>query len=152
VLVLNVPSSDRRPHWIKDNQQTAYLRVGEHSAPMGRQTFLDIATRGSTPKAQIKGLGILDCHPPGDTGAKQFGFDPLVRLERGPVTELWCMQLTLTELMGQFILSPNTPMCIKLTSIPLLSTAAIGRNSRTSRRGSPVRSSTWSSASTWPRQ
>jgi len=54
VLVVEVPLSDLRPHWVEDNQELAYIRTGEHSHPMTRQTFLDISSEDKGDAARFK--------------------------------------------------------------------------------------------------
>jgi Putative DNA-binding domain len=98
LLVIHVPSSDRRPHWVKASEE-AYLRVGEHSAPMRIQTILDISSRGVTPTAIIEDIGIIG--PPSGNG-REFSFNPLVRVESGPVCRVWGFQITVPQGVGEF--------------------------------------------------
>ncbi len=45
VLVVSVPESSRRPHWIREQgKDVPYIRAGEHSYPMSLLTFLDISS------------------------------------------------------------------------------------------------------------
>jgi len=51
ILVLQVPESDPRPHWVRGGREEAHLRVGEHSDRMARRTFIDLLNYLQNPKA-----------------------------------------------------------------------------------------------------
>jgi hypothetical protein len=97
VLVVEVPASDRRPHWIREQgKDVPYLRTGEHSSPMSLQTFLDISSRTAASAGVIRGLGQvggaeLEQH----TGLWCFRFNPIVELVTGPPCELWSLEVRL---------------------------------------------------------
>jgi hypothetical protein len=97
VLVVEVPASDRRPHWIiKEGKQVPYIRAGEHSCPMSLQTFLDLSSRTTASAGVISGLGQLgqaELDP--NTRLWLFRFNPLVELITGPPCELWSLEIRL---------------------------------------------------------
>lgn len=105
VLVIAIPSSNLRPHWIPGNPpEVAYIRAGAHSLPMRQQTFLDIATHGETAEAEIVGLGVSqkDAQP---TEAR-YVFNPVVRLTAGSICREWAFEIRLPEGAG-FISCPR---------------------------------------------
>jgi hypothetical protein len=94
VLVVSIPLSERRPHWvISGPQEIAYIRAGEHSLPMRLQTVLDIASRGTTSQIEIESLGRRGKRTIDDRGHVQYEINPLVRLVAGPVCELWSFEM-----------------------------------------------------------
>ena len=101
VLVLYIPLSESHPHWVKSNEEIGYLRVGEHSAPMRRQTFLDLANRNIAPVVEIGSLNVLSnqkSHGP----AKSYVLNPVVKVVSGPVCSRWLFELKVPEGVGQF--------------------------------------------------
>jgi hypothetical protein len=109
VLVVEIPLSQRRPHWVVEKgQEVAYIRAGEHSGRMSLQTFLDIRTRGDRAEVAIESLGVQRMKQREFQGANVwfFEFNPLVRLVAGPMCEHWAFQLRLHKDLGEF-LSPH---------------------------------------------
>jgi Putative DNA-binding domain len=102
VLVLYIPPSERRPHWVKGSVDMAYLRVGEHSAPMRHQTFLDIANRNVVPVVEIESLNVIK-HEPVRAPMRLYILNPLVRVVSGPVCERWLFELRIPPGTGQFL-------------------------------------------------
>jgi hypothetical protein len=108
VLVIQIPLSESRPHWHTTNErQVAYIRTGEHSAPMLLQTFLDIASRNSAFQAEILGLGI-QLEPTKVQFGFHFRFNPVVRLVGGTVCEHWAVDVHLPNGQGKFLIDWNT--------------------------------------------
>jgi hypothetical protein len=101
VLVLHIPLSEHRPHWIRDNEEKSYLRVGEHSAPMARQTFLDLANRLVVAEGIIEGLG-LQGDPGGQGVRKGYNLRPMVSITSGPVCQFWAFELRVDPGVGAF--------------------------------------------------
>jgi hypothetical protein len=101
VLVLYIPTSENRPHWVKAGQETAFLRVGEHSAPMSRRTFLDMANRNVAPEVEIENLNIANRQ---DTKrpAKSYVLNPLIKLVSGPICDRWHFELEVPPEAGRF--------------------------------------------------
>jgi hypothetical protein len=101
VLVIQVPLSDRRPHWsTQGSKEVAYLRVGEHSAPMRLQTLLDISTRGAACVGEIGKIEIgpsYDYLPPTPpaTGLPSLGITPFFRVKGGPLCRTWALEMVL---------------------------------------------------------
>jgi hypothetical protein len=97
VLVVEVPVSDRRPHWIvEQGKEVPYIRAGEHSYPMGLQTFLDITSRTAAAAGEIRDLGRLGGAQLDDhTNLWTFRFNPIVELVSGPPCKLWCLDIRL---------------------------------------------------------
>jgi hypothetical protein len=105
VLVLHIPGSERRPHWVRGGEERSYLRVGEHSAPMRRQTFLDIANRNVAPEALIESLNVIKAEPV-RSPMRSYILNPLVRVVSGPVCERWLFELRIPPSTGQ-VLAPG---------------------------------------------
>lgn len=106
VLVIAVPLSERRPHWVKEND-IPYLRVGAHSPPMPTQVFVDMLTRGSVPTVEIVDLGLsFDGSSENSSGRPAtdfftFKMAPLICLNSGPACEIWgCEILEPSKLVG----------------------------------------------------
>jgi hypothetical protein len=101
VLAVQVPLSDRRPHWSTEGpKEVAYLRVGEHSAPMRLQTLLDISTRGAACIGEIGNIEIgpsFDFLPPRPpvTGLPSLGITPIFRVKGGPICRTWALEMVL---------------------------------------------------------
>lgn len=100
-LVVQVPLSDRRPHWVMGNPDLPYLRVGEHSVPMRLQTLLDISSRGSTPVGEILSLGRIS-GPATGVPVASFLLNPMVRLVSGPLCREWAFELYSPPTIGEF--------------------------------------------------
>lgn len=102
VLVIAVQLSERRPHWVTNPQEVAYIRAGAHSLPMRPQTFLDIASRTPSAAGVMRGLGQI-----GDPELNKHlnvwvcRFNPVIELLTGPPCELWSLELTLQN-KGEF--------------------------------------------------
>ena len=97
ILVISIPKSEMRPHWVTTGKQEAYLRVGARSEPMSRQTFLDISSRGSQPHVEIVDLAIAKETP------DQWSLKPIVALAGGPVCHNWIVDM-LTDPDGATLL------------------------------------------------
>jgi hypothetical protein len=110
VLVLAIPSSVRRPHWVKSPREPAYLRVGKHSWPMLRRTFLDIASRSDAPQAEIISLG-KSGQPSQQDHCTVWQINPIVRTLTGPVCKEWAFELSIPEAAG--ILEASSPNVVK---------------------------------------
>jgi hypothetical protein len=107
-LVVFVPLSPYRPHWVlENNREVPYIRAGEHSYPMRLQTFRDILTRGEAGEAEIESLGIKE--RPRQYGASGWKchLNPRVRLLSGPICPLWSVELTATKDVGWFETPPG---------------------------------------------
>jgi hypothetical protein len=102
VLVVEVPASNRRPHWITEaGKEIPYIRAGEHSYPMSLQTFLDISSRTAAAAGDIRELGqIGDAEFNQQTSTWVMRFNPIVELITGPPCELWSLVIRL---------QPHTP-------------------------------------------
>lgn len=109
VLAIEVPLSDRRPHWSRLGKvETAYLRVGEHSAPMRLQTLLDISSRGTAPFGEI---GDFELHPWTGLDLDESTFrktkfngvilTPSVRVAGGPICSTWGLEMVLTSSVSE---------------------------------------------------
>ncbi len=93
VLVVYVPLSDRRPHWVTNPQEVAYIRAGAHSLPMRPQTLLDISGRGTASAAMIEGLNPVGTPSFPTQTVNVYQLQPLVRLLNGPVCGQWAFEL-----------------------------------------------------------
>lgn len=114
ILVVSVPLSERRPHWVVTNKQEhAYIRAGAHSCPMGRQTFLDLASRTSASEALIESI-----NPVGparfEGSAILCRIQPRVRLINGPICEKWAFELEIQSGRGKIKFPTN--LGAKITS------------------------------------
>jgi schlafen family protein len=97
VLVLSIPLSESRPHWSSVcNEEVAYIRAGEHSAPMRLQTLLDISARGSTWHGEIVAANPIRS-PSKRNGCTTHHLLPKVRLLSGPVCERWGFELSVVS-------------------------------------------------------
>jgi hypothetical protein len=106
VLVVEVPLSPSRPHWVKiDNRDVPFIRAGEHSSPMGLQTFLDISSRGPTALGEILGLGKIGGPERIGTEEWRYVLNPLVQVVSGPACELWGFELSVPKGQGVFRVS-----------------------------------------------
>jgi hypothetical protein len=103
-LVIFLPLSEHRPHWVveKDGTETAYIRVGEHSAPMRLQTFLDISSHGIAPLAKITDIGVLADPDVLPGGLQRYMLNPEICLVNGPLCELWILELSVYKKVGEF--------------------------------------------------
>src|SRR5262249_540222 len=95
VLVVEVPLSERRPHWVREGgQDVAYIRAGEHSGRMSNQTLLDMASRGPTSRGEVVGLeklsGPSNCENP---AMQLFLLNPEVCLTAVSFCEHWAFEL-----------------------------------------------------------
>lgn len=102
ILVVSVPKSELRPHWITTGKQEAYLRVGARSEPMSRQTFLDISSRGSQSRVEISDLQIAK------ETATQWSLKPFVTLVGGPVCHDWMVDMLTEPDGGRLLTSTNS--------------------------------------------
>jgi len=92
VLVISIPLSERRPHWVTDPKEVAYIRAGAHSLPMHHQTLLDISNRGTASEVMI--LDIEEAKSIGRQGSVTVGcFEVFVRLLNGPICERWFFEM-----------------------------------------------------------
>jgi Schlafen, AlbA_2 len=98
-LVVEIPLSQLRPHWIPGNIDVAYIRAGEHSYPMKHQTLLDIASRTDAAEGVIDSLGLIDVAQESG-GQLRFVINPVVRLLTGPVCREWGFDLRINEQTG----------------------------------------------------
>jgi hypothetical protein len=99
-LVIAINLSERRPHWIPGSPpESAYIRAGEHSAPMRLQTFLDIASHSSTPIGHVESLVVKG---PDTVGPTRYILNPLVQVERGPLCKSWSLELSVPSGRGYF--------------------------------------------------
>jgi hypothetical protein len=109
VLVVYIPPSDRRPHWLPGSPDIAYIRAGKHSFSMRHQTFLDISQHGGVPQAEIVDLGISK----GGELAPQVHFivKPMIRIVSGPLCSVWGFELRgpADVPAGYFQLRPESP-------------------------------------------
>jgi hypothetical protein len=109
VLVVSIPLSESRPHWVTSPREAAYIRAGSHSSPMRLQTMLDLASRGTTSQGEIETLDSV--RRPGvnekvkmlgsvgrpygvNANVKLFDILPRVRLVAGPVCDQWAFEIT----------------------------------------------------------
>lgn len=96
-LVLHIPSSDARPHWVtRSNPQVAYLRVGAHSGPMSLQTFQDLLSRTTAGVAAIEDPSTWEVAPAQD----RVFLEPRVRVLSGAVAELWSLVVSIEHDVG----------------------------------------------------
>ena len=101
VLIVRIPLSDRRPHWSTiENPHTAFLRVGEHSAPMGLQTLLDISSRGPTFFGAIKDV-VMRRITTNQKGQTEYRASPEVRIESGPMCAEWAFEFSIEPSAGR---------------------------------------------------
>jgi hypothetical protein len=101
VLIVRIPLSDRRPHWSTiENPHTAFLRVGEHSAPMGLQTLLDISSRGPTSFGAIKDV-VMRRITTNQKGQTECRASPEVRIESGPMCAEWAFEFSIEPSAGR---------------------------------------------------
>jgi Putative DNA-binding domain len=99
VMVVWIPLSSHRPHWVRADEK-AYLRGGEHSFPMRRQTFLDIASRGEAPQAAVDELGLKD-RGTDNQGERSIRLNPIVRLLTGPIAKEWAFEIEVEPADGR---------------------------------------------------
>jgi hypothetical protein len=103
VVVVAIPLSDHRPHWVSGGKEEAYIRAGEHSFPMKRQTFLDISSHGAISHGVIETLNVLSGPQLAADADQLFLLNPKVYLESGPVCELWSFELCVPRKRGRFV-------------------------------------------------
>jgi hypothetical protein len=102
-LVVFVPLSERRPHWVPGSPDIPYIRAGEHSSPMPLQSFLDISSRGTVTAAEIESLGrIGESEYDQEQHVHKFYINPVVRLVSAPPCTLWALRLSIPESAGEF--------------------------------------------------
>jgi hypothetical protein len=99
ILVVQIPLSEARPHWVKAPGEPCYIRVDRHSLPMPRQTFLDMKTRGIAGVAVIETLGSVGGPTVFDAG-QSFFINPRVQLLNGPVCKDWCFEFSIPDGAG----------------------------------------------------
>jgi hypothetical protein len=111
-LVVFIPLSERRPHWITiKDKEVPYIRAGEHSYPMALQTMLDITSHPSRAQGVIEDLGEIQGGESIRPGGKLFLLNPRVRLENGPACQLWGLELRLKPARaGEFRVPPGHNM------------------------------------------
>jgi hypothetical protein len=107
VLVVHVPLSEARPHWVPGQlPEVAYIRAGEHSVPMSLQTFIDLSHRQQLSKVAIVDLYRAIKPQAGDGGVEQCWVNPRVKLEAGPCCKEWAVDVKvpkgLVQLTGKF--------------------------------------------------
>src|SRR5262249_46318715 len=101
-LVVAVPLSDRRPHWIiEQGKEVPYIRTGEHSSPMGLQTFLDISHRNTVPRVSLDEV-FLGLTVPHGSNECYLNIYPVVRLLSGPCCKEWAVELRVAKGVGRF--------------------------------------------------
>jgi hypothetical protein len=108
VLVVEIPLSSARPHWVKSEINVAHIRAGAHSAPMSHHTFLDMASRQSSPTGAVyeletKGIGSV----PDGVFPLKYWLRPTVGLAHGPVCKEWCVELKVDPTKGTFESHPD---------------------------------------------
>lgn len=94
-LVVQVPLSERRPHWLKGDPERTYIRTGECSSPMLHRTFLDIATRRDSAEAEILEPMIFKGHESHEQWY-DVPFKARIRLRSGPACSKWGFGIHLT--------------------------------------------------------
>lgn len=103
VLVLEIPLSGSRPHWVRGPRDTAYMRVGEHSHPMPARTMLDVASRQGGASGEV-----FDLHVRELTNSNEGRFPwsccvyPSVGLVAGVVCREWGVELAIDKTLGLF--------------------------------------------------
>jgi hypothetical protein len=108
VLAISVPSSERRPHWSTQGYSSvAYLRVGEHSAPMHLQTLLDISSRGTAPRGEIGSVAFQMRQEYQNTGKAGFLITLMIRVAGGPISRTWGVDISLDGKPGDQLTSPH---------------------------------------------
>lgn len=107
LLVVYVPLSDRRPHWVTNPQEIPYIRAGAHSLPMRPQTLLDISSRGTASAALIEGLNPIGVPGFPTTTVNDYQIQPHVKLLNGPVCTLWSFELRVRTGRGKIIFPSN---------------------------------------------
>jgi hypothetical protein len=112
VLVIAVPLSEQRPHWVGPNE-VPYIRAGAHSIPMRPQTFLDIASRENAAAAEIEGIGPVG-NPSFAGSVKTYSIQPFVRLLNGPVSDRWAFEMKVRS--GRIKIKYPSNLGAKITS------------------------------------
>lgn len=102
-LVVSIPLSTRRPHWVVQNGiDLAYIRAGAHSAPMSLQTFLDMHSRTDAQQGEVVTLGKSQKTIHHDLQREKCTIRPKVRLTAGPLAERWGLELRVSHTTGTF--------------------------------------------------
>jgi hypothetical protein len=103
-LVIEVPLSESRPHWIPGEPDRAYIRAGEHSLLMKHQTLLDIANRGNVPRGRVESLVDTPTSPGTEQGTLKILLHPTVLLHGGPHCKAgeWTVTLEVPVSAGGF--------------------------------------------------
>ncbi len=107
VLIIHVPLSDRRPHWVTNPQEVAYIRAGAHSLPMRPQTLLDLSSRGTASAALVEGINPVGAPSFPTTTVNGYQIQPLVKLLNGPVCQLWSFELRIRSGRCKIIFPSN---------------------------------------------
>jgi hypothetical protein len=107
VLVVQVPLSERRPHWTLSPTEVAYIRAGAHTFPMRPQSLLDISSRrgGSTADLALR----HDDAPNRPNKICIFRVVPLIRLLNGHACESWGLDLRISRSNVRLPLVADTP-------------------------------------------
>lgn len=92
VLVVSIQLSERRPHWVLNPREVAYVRAGAHSLPMRLQMVLDIASRAGGGTAEIVRVVQSQGVRPAST-ANTYRLFPYIRLLNGRLCERWSLEL-----------------------------------------------------------
>ena len=110
VLVIHVPLSPNRPHWVRGVRDIAYIRAGGHSLPMSHRTLLDIASRTDAPSGRVVELGVTG--EPGSGNSRfpmSFDLRPQVELLTGPVCQTWAVEVAVGSGKGEFLMMQALP-------------------------------------------
>lgn len=107
VLIVQVPLSDRRPHWTLSPSEISYIRAGAHTFPMRPQSLLDIASRQGGSTAE---LALRHADAPNQTHKIcKFNLVPLIRLLNGRPSDVWGLDLRLSRPNVRLPLTSDTP-------------------------------------------
>lgn len=111
VLAVSVPLSERRPHWVTEQRDLAYIRAGAHTQPMRMQSVLDIASRrgGSSAEISLRPMQSPSMHG----GSYIFHVDLFVRLISGTMCEHWSLDVRAVGQLVKFTVQmsgPNSPV------------------------------------------
>jgi hypothetical protein len=104
ILIIHVPLSDQRPHWIlrSGSTEVSYIRIGEHSAETPFQTLLDISNRTAPSNAEILGIFSTASEHAQSGQYKTYRLNPLVQLTSGNICEKWSVELTVNLESAKF--------------------------------------------------
>jgi hypothetical protein len=106
LVVISIPLSERRPHWVLTAGEQAYIRAGAHSLPMRPQTLLDISSRVGTSSTEI--LDLEEARFLGQQGTvAAYSFEVFVRLLNGPICEKWAFEMAVQSGPVEIGLNPQ---------------------------------------------